>query len=65
LEEVGICVLGQHFNLREEQENTVKDEGNEGRKAESQKMPNLSVSMGTFSLTFLSRMVSWQPKTQN
>ncbi|PMD67210.1 uncharacterized protein K444DRAFT_516357 [Hyaloscypha bicolor E] len=32
LEEVGRVVLGQHFNLREDQENTMEDEGHEGRK---------------------------------
>jgi tRNA acetyltransferase TAN1 len=45
LEEVGRVVLGQHFNLREDQENTMEDEGHEGRKVESQKIPNHSVSV--------------------
>ena len=51
IEEVGRVVLGQHFNLSEDQEKGVEDECNEVRKAEPQKLPNYSVSVGTFNFT--------------
>jgi tRNA acetyltransferase TAN1 len=60
LEEVGRVVLGQHFNLREDQENTMEDESHERRKVESQKIPNHSVSVVTFRFTAPLAWFCWQ-----
>jgi tRNA acetyltransferase TAN1 len=54
LGEVGKIVLGQHFNLREDQEKVVEDEVKEGRKVESREFPNYSVSRRAF--TFCSSL---------
>jgi tRNA acetyltransferase TAN1 len=45
LEEVGKAVLGQHFNLREDQEQAMEDDGKGGRKVDAQKPPLPSVSV--------------------
>jgi tRNA acetyltransferase TAN1 len=47
LEEVAKAVLGRHFNLREDQEQSVGDEGN-GEKGISKDIANDSVSSGFF-----------------
>jgi tRNA acetyltransferase TAN1 len=64
LEEVGKAVLGQHFNLRENQEQAVENDGEGGRKAGAPKTPLSSVSVAVFrsSVSLLHRFWWQLPK---
>lgn len=54
LEEVGRVVLGQHFNLREDQEKAVEDrDRGEGGEIEAQEIPAHSVSIPRLNLEIL------------
>jgi tRNA acetyltransferase TAN1 len=52
LEEVGRVILGQHFNLREDQEKAREDR-DEDRKIEAQKIPTHCVSISKPNLEIL------------